>query len=59
VLLHELMHIYHSQRLPGGRNNPDALRFYREELARGGFPRNACLLTNAGEFFAMTASTVL
>gem|GEM_PF-2646186 len=59
ILLHEFMHVYHLRRLPGGRDNPDILTFYRRAKAGALYPADAYLLSNPGEFFAMTASTVL
>jgi hypothetical protein len=59
VLLHELLHVYHHSQLPDGRQNRDVLRFYERAKASGEFPADAYMLTNAGEYFAMTASVVL
>ncbi|MEN2710047.1 hypothetical protein ACQKOH_16285 [Sphingomonas sp. NPDC092331] len=59
VLLHELIHRWQLLRMPGGRQNPDVLRFYREAQASGRWPAQAYMLTNPFEFFAMTASVVL
>lgn len=59
VLLHELIHRYHLLRLPGGRANADVRRFFEQAQDSGRFPANAYMLTNAFEFFAMTASVVL
>lgn len=53
------MHVYHFRRLPGGRNNPDILTFYGRAKDGGFYPAGAYLLTNQGEFFAMTASVYL
>jgi len=57
VLLHELLHAYHDQRL--GRDNPRLTGFYEACRARGGFPPEAYMFKNRAEFFAMTASVVL
>lgn len=59
ILLHEYIHVYHFRRLPGGRNNPDILTFYGRAKDGGFYPAGADLLTNQGEFFAMTASVYL
>ncbi len=59
VLLHEYMHVYHHSRLPGGFQNPDIQGFYEEALSRGLYPEGSYMLTNPGEFFAMTASCYL
>ena len=57
VLLHELLHAYHDQRL--GRRNPKLLAFYEATEASGAFPADAYMLKNPAEFFAMCASVVL
>ena len=59
ILLHEYMHVYQFRRLPGGRDNPDILTFYRRAKRGSFYPADAYLLSNPGEFFAMTASTFL
>lgn len=59
VLLHELLHRYHTQMLPEGRRNPDLLRFFADAKAKKDWPQQAYLYTDVGEFFAMTASVVL
>ncbi|MBB4840692.1 hypothetical protein HNP52_003784 [Sphingomonas kyeonggiensis] len=59
VLLHELIHRWQLLKMPGGQQNPDVQRFYREAVASGRWPAQAYMLTNAFEFFAMTASVVL
>lgn len=59
VLLHELIHRWTYERIPGGVNNPDLLRFYQAAKASGMFPAKAYMLSNPNEFLAMTASTVI
>ncbi|WP_204349731.1 hypothetical protein, partial [Klebsiella pneumoniae] len=59
VLLHELIHRWQLLRMPGGQQNSDVQRFYREAKASGLWPAGAYMLTNPFEFFAMTASVVL
>jgi hypothetical protein len=59
VLLHELIHRWQLLKMPGGQRNPDVQRFYREAKASGRWPARAYMLSNAFEFFAMTASVVL
>ena len=59
VLLHELIHRWQLERMPGGKGNPDVLRFYQEARASGRYPAEAYMLSNPFEFFAMMASTVL
>ena len=59
VLLHELLHRYHLERLPGGRGNSDVRRLYETARDSGAYPPRAYMLSNAFEFFAMMASVVL
>ena len=59
VFLHELLHAYHDQRLPGGRQNAKLRSLYEAAKAKGDFPPQAYMLTNPGEYFAMCASVVL
>jgi hypothetical protein len=59
MLLHEYMHAYHAQALPGGTDNPDVLGFYRQALERKAYPRGSDAVGSVGEFFAITASTFL
>lgn len=59
VLLHELIHIYHFNKIPGGRSNPELIAFYDAAKRGGWYPPQAYLLTNVIEFFAMNASVVL
>lgn len=59
ILLHEYMHVYHFQKLPGGRENPEILTFYGRAKEGGIYPARSYVLKNPGEFFAMTASVYL
>ncbi len=60
VLLHEFLHAYHHQKLPGGKNNPDVLTFYqRAQTTPGMYPAGSYMQSNVGEYFAMTASVFL
>ena len=59
VLLHELLHAYHQQRLPDGLKNPRIIAFFEAASLSGKFPPQAYMLTNPAEFFAMCASVVL
>jgi len=59
ILLHEFMHAFQQERLPGGARNPDVLRFYQHAKDGGLWPADAYMLSNVGEFFAMSASTYL
>lgn len=59
ILLHELLHAYHHQHLPQGKDNAQIIGFYTE--AQNIFPefKGEYFLSNKGEFFAVTASIYL
>jgi len=58
VLLHELLHAYHHQRLPQGVRNSAILGFYK--AARDGrFAAKSHMMQNPAEFFACAATTYL
>jgi len=59
VLLHELIHRWTFDRIPGRAQNPELVRLYEAARASGDFPANAYMLKNPNEFLAMTASTVI
>ena len=59
VFLHELLHAYHQQRLPGGLGNPRIIQFFEEATLSARFPAQAYMFANVAEFFAMCASVVL
>jgi hypothetical protein len=59
VVLHELMHAYHDQKLTNGFSNEEIQKFYQEAKTSGKFPVGSYMLSNAGEYFAMTASVYL
>ncbi|MBI1404704.1 MAG: hypothetical protein GC145_01095 [Caulobacter sp.] len=59
VLLHEMLHGYHFDRLEGGRANPEVIAAWTAARDSGHWPDRAYMLTNPGEFFAMTASVAL
>lgn len=59
VFLHELLHAYHEQRLPGGLQNAKVLGYYAAAKRSGAFPPQAYMLKDPIEFFAMCASVVL
>jgi hypothetical protein len=58
VLLHELLHIYHAQKMPQGHRNPMILAFYNQAKTAGYAP-NSYMLSNPVECFATVVSTVL
>ena len=72
VLLHELLHAFHDQRLPDGFNNQMIKNYYNDAVNRRCYDwlldsLNSCIggsnanyyLTNEKEFFAVTATTYL
>lgn len=59
VLLHELMHAYHDQRLPQGFKNRDILKFYEQAKADGAYAAKSHMMQNQSEFFACAATTYL
>ena len=58
ILLHELLHAFHDQQLPGGFSNADVEKFY-ERGKEAGWPRDSYLMSNSHEFFAVSASVYL
>lgn len=56
ILLHELMHAYHDQKLPGGFANAQMRTFFEQARASGRFPAGAYMLSSVAEYFAMMAS---
>ena len=59
VLLHELLHRYHHEKLPQGYDNPQILAFYNAAKAAGAYPANEYMFKDRMEFFAMCASVTL
>jgi len=57
IALHELLHAFHDQCL--GFRHPVIHKFYQSALGRNDWLRDAHMLTNGPEFFAMTASALL
>jgi len=59
ILLHELCHALHYLYVPDGIRNADILRFYGNAQRGQLYPANEYLMSNVGEFFAVTASLYL
>jgi hypothetical protein len=59
ILLHEFLHAYHYSKITDGFRNEQVRGFYEE--AKNNYPnfRNEYFLSNAKEFFAVTASIYL
>lgn len=59
ILLHELLHAYHDQILADGYENADVQQFYELALRHYRLSKSEYFLSNAREFFAVTASIYL
>lgn len=59
VMLHELLHAYHNLVMPQGYKNTGILMHYSAAKTGQLYPAGAYMLTNAREFFAVTASVFL
>jgi hypothetical protein len=59
ILLHELLHAYHDQKLPDGLNNADIKRLYQQAQGNKVFAADAYVLSDVREYFAMMASVYL
>jgi hypothetical protein len=58
ILLHELLHAFHDQKLPAGFANADIKSFYQRGKSAG-WPQDSYMMNNDHEFFATTASVYL
>ena len=56
ILLHELLHAYHWRVMPGAYRNAEILTFFNRAQSNGAYPKDAYVLKNVEEFFAVTAS---
>lgn len=59
ILLHELLHAYHDQKVVDGFSNAEVLKLYQQALDGQQFPSGAYMLSNVQEYFAMMASVYL
>jgi hypothetical protein len=59
VLLHEMLHAYHTNLMAGGFDNQVIKSFYDDAKGKNLYPADAYLMTNHKEFFAVTASIFL
>jgi hypothetical protein len=59
VLLHELLHAYHDQRIDGGFRNAAILRLFKAAQSIPGFAARSHMMANEKEYFACTATTFL
>ena len=59
VLLHELMHAYHDQRIEHGFANPAILGYYNRARSISAYAANSHMMSNEKEFFACAATAYL
>ena len=59
VMLHEFLHAYHAKLMPNGYENKGINNFYGEAQNKSLFGKDAYVLKNHKEFFAVTASIFL
>jgi hypothetical protein len=59
VLLHELLHAYHEQRITDGFGNRDILNFFKRAKKINAYAPKAHMMQNEREFFACAATTYL
>ena len=59
ILLHELFHAYHDQKMPGGVDNGAIIGFYGKGKAAGAYAASSHMLDNQREFFACSVTTYL
>ena len=59
VLLHELLHAYHNQKIAGGLGNPDIRNLYEHAKAMMIYGAKSHMMQNPAEFFACAGTTFL
>jgi hypothetical protein len=59
ILLHELLHAYHFRVMPDRYRNAEIQTFFQRAQGTDAYPKDAYLLKNVQEFFAVTASLYL
>lgn len=59
VILHELVHAFHDQKLAGGWKNPTPIAFHHDAVARRLYPARAVAMRNAIEYLAYCATAVM
>ncbi len=59
ILLHELLHAYHAQRIDQGFKNPDILKYFERGKQVAAYSSKSHMLQNPQEFFACAATTYL
>lgn len=59
ILLHELLHAFHTYQMPGGAENAQITQFYDNAVSKQIWPATESFMRNKVEFFAVTASLYL
>ena len=59
ILLHELLHAFHTFYLPDGAENADIAKFYDNAVRKRIYPAGESFMRNKVEFFAVTGSLYL
>jgi hypothetical protein len=59
VMLHEFLHVYHARLMPNGYENKGIKDFYGQAKAKQLYEKDAYVMKNQNEFFAVTASIFL
>ena len=59
ILLHEYMHVLEYQQFPEGARNPTMRQFFEEAQTQGLYPAESYMMSNPGEYWAMTSSCYL
>jgi hypothetical protein len=59
VMLHELLHAYHHKLMGSGFDNLGIKAMYAQAVSKNAFPKDDYVMSNAHEFFAVTASVFL
>lgn len=59
ILLHELLHAYHDQRIEAGFKNPDIIKYFDQARRTDAYAPRSHMMQNEREFFACAATTYL
>ena len=59
VMLHEFLHVYHARLMPQGFDNRGINAYYGEAKSKNLYGKDAYVIKNNREFFAVTASIFL
>jgi hypothetical protein len=59
ALIHEFLHSYHSQKLPGGVKNSKVIDSYREAVKKNIYNAKSHMMDNAREYFASVGTAYL